>query len=564
MAYKRLGEMLLSVGIITEEQLDKALREGKAQGKRLGEVLIDSNVITERQLIDVLMLQLGVEFVDLTKTNIPTKLAQAVPKNLAKKHSVVPVKLVGNTLYIAMVDPLNFVAIEDVRSASKKRIIPMIATRKAVERAIVTLYGSEGVTRAIDEMQRTMGTQEPAEETDAAQEEDANQAAPAIRLVNSIIERAAAERASDIHMEPREDGLVIRMRIDGILHNILTVPKNLQNSVISRVKIMGDMDIAERRMPQDGRSSTRINQKDIDLRISTLPTKYGEKIVIRFLEKSEALMTSKGIGLEGKHLEMYNNLIKNANGIILIVGPTGSGKSTTMYTMVSDLNSEAINIVTLEDPIEYEISGVNQVQINEKTGMTFAFGLRSILRQDPDIIAVGEIRDRETAEIAVRAAITGHLVLSTIHTNSATATLDRLGDIGIEPYLVAGALKGVIAQRLVRRICPHCKSSYTPDEDELELMGIDPARTDRVTFYKGAGCPECMHTGYRGRAAVFEILVLNSEIKNKIRGRASHEELAEAIKRSGFSPMIDDCRKLVLNGVTTVEETKRIMHTTDD
>ncbi len=599
MAYKRLGEILLSAGMITEAQLDKALKDAKAEGKRLGEFLIDKNTITEAQLIDVLRLQLGVEFIDLTKVNIPTELTQVVPKNLAKKHSVVPVKLIGDTLYLAMADPLNFVAIEEIRSASKKRIIPMIATQKAVERTVVTLYGSEGVSRAIDELSRSIGARDEAEETarrDA--EEDSVQAAPAIRLVNSIIERAAAEHASDIHMEPREDGLVVRMRIDGVLHTILTVPKNLQSSIISRVKIMGEMDIAERRMPQDGRASIRISQKDIDLRISTLPTKYGEKIVIRFLEKSETLMTSKGIGLEGEHLTLYKDLIRNANGIILIVGPTGSGKSTTMYTMISDLNTESVNLVTLEDPIEYEISGVNQVQINEKTGMTFAYGLRSILRQDPDIISVGEIRDAETAEIAVRSAITGHLVLSTIHTNSAVATIDRLMDIGVEPYLVASALKGIIAQRLVRRICPHCRKAYKASEDELRLLGIDvPAagsdgaaglngktgglgsdgaaglnngaglageEDTGITLYKGAGCSECLHTGYRGRTAVFEILVLNTEIKNKIRGNAPHEELVDAVKRSGFKPMLDDCKRLVLDGITTVEEATRILHTTDE
>ena len=388
MAYKRLGEILTDAGVISAEQLGKALALGSEQKKRLGEVLIDNNIITEKQLIDVLKYQLGVDYIDLTKVDIPVQMAQLLPKNIARKHDVVPVRVAGDTLYVAMSDPLNFVGIEEVKSATKKRVIPMIATKSATDRAIHVLYGSENVSRAIDEMQKSMNidTVQPIGDLLESGEID-DQAAPGIRLVNSIIERGAQENASDIHMEPRENGFVIRMRIDGVLHEMFTVPQNLQSSVISRVKIMGEMDIAERRIPQDGRSHIRVRGRDIDLRISTLPTKYGEKVVIRFLEKSESLLTSDGIGLAGKLLDSYNQLIANTNGVILIAGPTGSGKTTTMYTMVNELNREEVNLVTLEDPIEYNIDGVNQVQINEKVGMTFANGLRSILRQDPDIIA---------------------------------------------------------------------------------------------------------------------------------------------------------------------------------
>ncbi len=565
MAYKRLGDILLEAGVISEEQLNASLAAGKEQKKRLGEILIENKVLTERELIDVLKYQLGVDFIDLTKVDISVQLAQILPKNLAKKHEVVPVRLAGDTLYIAMSDPLNFVAIEEVKSAAKKRVVPMIATKEATERAINTLYGNENVSRAIDEMQKSMGA-EPIQNVAVLGELDIegdDKAAPGIRLVNSIIERGAQENASDIHMEPREEGLTIRMRIDGVLRELLTVPQNLQSSVISRIKVMGDMDIAERRIPQDGRANIRVKGRDIDLRISTLPTKYGEKIVIRFLEKSAQLLSSKGIGLEGKLLENYKELISNANGVILIAGPTGSGKSTTMYTMVNDLNREEVNLVTLEDPIEYNIDGVNQVQINEKVGMTFANGLRAILRQDPDIIAVGEIRDGETAEIAMRSAITGHLVLSTIHTNSAIATLDRLVDIGVEPYLIASALKGVIAQRLVRKICPSCKESYTPSEDELLSIGLEPQKVRSISFYRGKGCPDCLNSGFRGRTAAFEMLILNSEIKQKFREKAPHHELTEAVYRSDFESMTHNCQNLVLSGVTTAQEAKRILHTTD-
>ena len=565
MAYKRLGEILTDAGVISEEQLGKALALGREQNKRLGEVLIDNKIITERQLIDVLKLQLGVDFIDLTKVDIPVQMAQLLPKNIAKKHEVVPVRATGDTLYLAMSDPLNFMAIEEVKSATKKRVIPMIATKSATNRAIHVLYGHENVSRAIDEMQKSMIVDTALQIGDFVESGDIDeQAAPGIRLVNSIIERGAQENASDIHMEPRENGFVIRMRIDGVLHELFTVPQNLQSSVISRIKIMGEMDIAERRIPQDGRSHIRVKGREIDLRISTLPTKYGEKVVIRFLEKSASLLTSDGIGLTGKLLDSYNDLMANVNGVILIAGPTGSGKTTTMYTMVSELNREEVNLVTLEDPIEYDIDGVNQVQINEKVGMTFANGLRAILRQDPDIIAVGEIRDGETAEIAMRAAITGHLVLSTIHTNSAIATLDRLLDIGVEPYLIAGALKGVIAQRLLRKICPNCKESYTPGEDELVAMGLDPNKSKDIKFYRGKGCPDCMNTGYRGRTAAFEILVLNSDIKQKIRENAPHHALEEAVYRSpNFETMIQNCLRLVLEGKTTASEAKRILYTTD-
>jgi type IV pilus assembly protein PilB len=558
MAYKRLGEILTDAGVISEEQLGKALALGREQNKRLGEVLIDNKIITERQLIDVLKLQLGVDFIDLTKVDIPVQMAQLLPKNIARKHEVVPVRATGDTLYLAMSDPLNFMAIEEVKSATKKRVIPMIATKSATNRAIHVLYGHENVSRAIDEMQKSMIVDTALQIGDFVESGDIDeQAAPGIRLVNSIIERGAQENASDIHMEPRENGFVIRMRIDGVLHELFTVPQNLQSSVISRIKIMGEMDIAERRIPQDGRSHIRVKGREIDLRISTLPTKYGEKVVIRFLEKSASLLTSDGIGLTGKLLDSYNDLMANVNGVILIAGPTGSGKTTTMYTMVSELNREEVNLVTLEDPIEYDIDGVNQVQINEKVGMTFANGLRAILRQDPDIIAVGEIRDGETAEIAMRAAITGHLVLSTIHTNSAIATLDRLLDIGVEPYLIAGALKGVIAQRLLRKICPNCKESYTPGEDELVAMGLDPNKSKDIKFYRGKGCPDCMNTGYRGRTAAFEILVLNSDIKQKIRENAPHHELEEAVYRSpNFETMIQNCLRLVLEGKTTASESQ--------
>ncbi|MBQ8519495.1 MAG: Flp pilus assembly complex ATPase component TadA [Agathobacter sp.] len=565
MKYWRLGDLLVSSGVITEEQLELALRMQKEemQGKRLGTVLIESGIITENQLIETLQMQLGVEFIDLNNTAIPPEMAQVLPKNIAKKHMVIPIKVVRNELYLAMVDPLNFITIEEVQSATRKKVIPVIATTAAMERAVLNLYSNEGAARAIEEMKKDNVGEvsfEPQKDSVAHIEDDAN-SAPTIRLVNSIIERAVTEQASDVHIEPREDEVMVRMRIDGMMRNVFTVPKELQSSVISRLKIMGNMDISQHRIPLDGRCNVRIRQQDIDLRISTLPTIYGEKTVLRLLKKAEGLLTMEGIGLRGENMELFQKLIhNNTEGVILIVGPTGSGKSSTMYTMVKDLNNEEVNLITLEDPVEYNINGVNQVQINEKAGLTFANALRAVLRQDPDIIGVGEIRDGETAEIALRAAMTGHLVLSTIHTNDAKSSIDRLLGIGVEPYLIAGSVKGIISQRLVRRICPRCKTAYTPDETETKFLKLPSNKN--YTFYRGQGCSDCFYTGYRGRMAVFEILVFNSDIKRAI-STNDPVALEKAIADSGFTPILENCRELVLDGVTSAKEVSRAVSRTD-
>ena len=381
MAYMRLGDLLLSSGVISHEQLERALELQKESKERLGDVLVQSGIITEQQLIEALKIQLGVEFVDLTAVSIPVELAKYVPRTLAKKYCVVPVKLVRDTLYLAMSDPLDFIAQEEVKAASRKRVIPMIATHRATEQAISRLYGSEGTARVIEEMKREAGSAGPdIVPAQLAKDSDSSEGAPTIRFVNSLIERAFTERASDIHLEPQEGEMVVRMRIDGLLRRVLTVPAELQSTVISRLKIMGGMDIAERKVPQDGHAMLRVKGSEIDLRISSMPTVYGEKIVLRLLNKTSQLLSRDAIGLEGEDLEYYQTLLRNTGGVILLVGPTGSGKSTTMCVMLRDLAREEVNIVTLEDPVEYYIPGVSQCQINEKTGMTFAGGLRAILR----------------------------------------------------------------------------------------------------------------------------------------------------------------------------------------
>ena len=559
-AYMRLGDLLISAGVIRPEQLNDALAIQKKTRERLGDVLINNGIITEQQLIEALQMQLGVDFVDLTAVSIPLELARFVPRSIAKKYCVVPVKLQKDELYVAMSDPLNFEAQEEVKSASHKQVVPMIATRRAVEQAIATLYGNEGTARAIEEMKREAGSNQadivPVQMSRAVDNGAAE--APTIRFVNSVIERAITERASDIHLEPQEGEMVVRMRIDGVLRRIFTVPANLQATVIARLKIMGGMNIAERKIPQDGRAMVTAKDKEIDLRISSIPTIYGEKIVLRLLDKSSGHINRKTIGLEGEDEKKYDRLLKNSSGVILIVGPTGSGKSTTMCAMIQELCNEQTNIMTLEDPVEYNIPGANQCQINEKTGMTFAAGLRSILRQDPDVISVGEIRDGETASIAVRAAITGHLVISTLHTNDAVSTISRLVDIGVEPYMISSALRGVVSQRLVRKICPHCRKAYTPTEEEKRMVGI--AENEDVTFYKGEGCQECGRTGYRGRRGVFEILTLDAALRREVANNASSEELTKTALENGFVTMKDNCRRLVLEGVTTVAEAAKAIN----
>jgi len=542
--------MLMSQGYITEEQLAEALVRQKANGKRLGQELIDDGYITEDQLIDTLRVQLGIDYIDLSKTDIDPAMSKYVPKALAKKEVIVPVRVSRDTLFLAMADPLNFVALEEAHDTSKKKIVPMIATRAAIDHAINVLYGNEGAAEAMAQMRAEAGFTQ--DEIKTADETEENADAPTIRLVNSIIERAVNEKASDIHVEPTEDEMIIRMRIDGRLHKVLTVPKDLRDAVVSRLKVMGRMNIVEKRVPQDGRAMIRLKDHEIDLRLSTLPTIYGEKVVVRLLGTEGQMLTRKGIGIPESENKKLDKLLANTSGVIMIVGPTGSGKSSTMYALMQELLSESTNLITLEDPVEYHIAGATQVQINEKVGLTFASGLRSILRQDPDIICVGEIRDGETAEIAMRAAMTGHLVITTIHTEDAVSAIDRLKDMGVAPYLISAGLRGIISQRLLRRVCTHCKEEYTPDEGKIELSKIRnyPGRK----FYHGRGCDYCYGSGYRGRIGVFEVLTMNDELRHCITSGGDKQEFTRLAEQTDYVPMLRNADDLVEQGITTVEE----------
>ena len=548
----RLGDMLVSLNMITEEQLQQALADQKEKHKRLGEMLIEDGFITEAQLIDTLRVQLGIDYIDLSKTDIDPTMSRYVPKALAKKSLIVPVRVAKGNLFLAMADPLNFFALEDAQNASKMRIIPMIASTAAVEHSISVLYGNEGAAEAIAQMREEAGITDDQINNAVNVQESEEESGPTIRLVNSIIERAHVEHASDIHIEPSKGDMIIRMRIDGTLHKILTVPRDIMDSVISRIKIMSRLDIVERRVPQDGRAVLRVKGADVDMRVSTLPTIYGEKIVIRILGSERSMLNRAAIGMPEAENRKLDRLLALTSGVIMIVGPTGSGKSSTMYTLVQELLSEATNLITLEDPVEYNIDGATQVQINEKVGLTFASGLRAILRQDPDIICVGEIRDGETAGIAVQAAITGHLVLSTLHTYDAPSSVARLVDMGIEPYMVSSALLGIIAQKLARRLCVECKEPYSPDQNERISLGLDP--NEEITLYRKKGCEKCNKKGYKGRIAVHEIMLLTTTLKRAITEGKSTDEIREMAVAEGMIPMKENVRRDVLQGLTSYEE----------
>lgn len=554
MKNKRLGEMLVDAHILSQDKVEEAIKLQANTGKRLGAVLLENGYITETQLIDVLKIQLGIDFIDVNKETIDPSMASIVPKSIAEQYHVVPIKLEKDKLILAMEDPLNFRALEAVKQITKYKVTPYIAYASAVERAILVLYENEGASIAIEQMKQERGIdatfEEVAKQSDVASK---SSAAPTVKLVNSILERSLAEGASDIHIEPRENDMVVRIRVDGRLNQMLTIPKGLQDAVISRFKIMSEMNITEHRIPQDGRAQMTSSDGDVvDLRLSSLPTIYGEKIVIRILTRDKNSLTRTGIGITEKDNERFSRILKNSSGLIMIVGPTGSGKTSTLYTMIEELKSETVNMISLEDPVEFQIEGVTQVAINEKIGLTFASALRSCLRQDPDIISIGEIRDGETASIALRAAMTGHLVLTTVHTEDAVSAIDRLRDLGVEPYLIGGSLRGIVSQRLVRKICPNCREEYTPDPEIIDLAGINPLNKH---FYKGKGCYMCFDSGYKGRTGVFEILTIDSFLRDQISKGINGNELRKLVsERGNFTPMIVNGRDLVEKGVTTVDE----------
>ncbi|GAA0179250.1 ATPase, T2SS/T4P/T4SS family [Clostridium sediminicola] len=550
---KRLGDLLVQSGKLTEEQLHEELNKQMTSKLKLGKQLIHDNILTEDDIIEVLKVQLGMERVYLEEMKLDKKAIRMIPEGLAKKYNMIPIGFVESSIIIAMSDPLNIFAYDDVSLVTGLGVKAVIASEGDIENAIGKQYSSEYVEKAAEELSKTNASK--IEETLIIENEEVKNA-PVVKLVDSIIDNAIKARASDIHIEPNERYIKIRYRVDGTLREVLRTPKENLAALVTRIKILAGLDIAEKRIPQDGRIITVFKRIKIDLRVSVLPTVHGEKIVIRILLKNNNLLNKEKLGMSEYDMMKLGNMIKSPYGIILVTGPTGSGKSTTLYTVLSELNKPDINIITVEDPVEYMMEGINQVNVNNKAGLTFASGLRAILRQDPDIVMIGEIRDRETAEIAVRSAITGHLVLSTIHTNDASAAIVRLMDMGVDAYLIAAAISGVVAQRLVKVICPKCKEEYIASEYEKNIIGIE---RDKLTkLYRGVGCSHCGNTGYSGRTGIYEIMEIDEKIRQAIQNGADMSVINKLNRQNGIKTLKESCAKLVLKGVTTVEELAKV------
>jgi general secretion pathway protein E len=560
-AAKSLEAFLIDQGAVSAETVEKA-RERQRDGKGLGDVLQEMGAIDPRTWAQALADHFGLPFNErLPEDSEIVELIGPLPINFAKRCLLLPVAKDGETVVVATADPANIGALDDLRLLLRKPIRVFVAPGPVVIDAINRVYdmASGSASELMDDLDQErldLVATDLEEPRDLLESDDE---APIIRLVNSLLFQAAKDRASDIHIEPFERSLAVRFRIDGILYDIISPPKRFQPIVISRVKIMAGLNIAEKRLPQDGRIRIRLAGKDIDIRVSIVPTAFGERVVMRLLDKSTTVLHLEELGLVGQKHDTVSKLIKQSHGILLVTGPTGSGKTTTLYAALSKINTTDKNIITIEDPIEYQLHGVGQIQVNPKIELTFASGLRSILRQDPDVIMVGEIRDLETAEIAIQAALTGHLVFSTLHTNDSFGAMTRLLDMGIEPFLVSSSVMGVMAQRLVRRVCSNCRESYQPSREELEEIGITPQRAAGQTVYKpGPGCPQCKRTGYRGRTGIHELLVVDDEIRGLVMKNADAAMIRRAATAKGMTTLRQDGADKVLEGITTVEEVLRV------
>jgi type IV pilus assembly protein PilB len=565
---RRLGDLLVREGLIDNEQLARALQEQKGSNDKLGSILVKLSFVTEENLIAFLSRQYGIQSITLSQMDIDPDVIKLVPEQIARKYEVLPVKLQGNTLTLAMGDPTNVFALDDVGFMTNLQVIPAVASQAAIRQAIDRAYDSKGggIAEIVSEMEGAAADVElvegdeeaAASKVDVFELKESADEAPVVRLINMILVDAIRRGASDIHLEPYEKVFRVRFRVDGVLHEIMTPPKRLEAALTSRVKIMASLDIAERRLPQDGRIKLRFNQREIDFRVSTLPTIYGEKTVMRILDKDSLQLDLTMLGFDSWSLEQFTKAIHNPYGMILITGPTGSGKTTTLYSAIHTINSPDINIMTAEDPVEYNLRGVNQVQINEEIGRTFAAALRAFLRQDPDVILVGETRDLETAQIGIRAALTGHLVLTTLHTNDCPSTVARLLDMGIPPFLVSSSLTLILAQRLGRKVCKDCKQPYDADEEILVPYGHIPQGLGKISFYKGKGCATCNFTGMKGRVAIYEVMPINQDIRDLIIRNAPAVEIGEAAQRQGMKTLRQNALQKVIEGGMTIEEVLRV------
>ena len=549
-----LGQMLLKHHVITEKELKEALEYQKKKNIRIGSALLELGYIEEEELAGFLSQQLGIPSIVLKKTKIPDEMLKLLPPDYMKKHLVVPVEKRGSTLVVAMVDPTDQGVINEISFITGLRVEPVVAPEKSIREFLEERLGGELEIEKLIPKEMLEEEEEIEFVEEKKEEEEEVEEAPIVKFVNYIIMDALKKRASDIHIEPYEDFLRIRFRIDGVLHEVMNPPLKIKNALVSRIKIMSNLNIAEKRLPQDGRFKLKIKDREVDFRVSTLPTIYGEKVVIRILDKEGLKWNLSELGFEEDQLNLFRKAIRMPYGMVLVTGPTGSGKTTTLYSAILELNKTDVNISTVEDPVEYNLPGINQVQVNESIGLTFASALRSFLRQDPDIIMVGEIRDLETAEISVKAALTGHLVFSTLHTNDAPSTVERLVDMGVEPFLVASSVNLVMAQRLVRVICENCKEEVKPDPALVEEVGIDPKE---FRFFKGKGCKECNNTGYRGRIGIYELMEITPEIREAIIKRESSSVIREIARKNGMRTLRESGLLKVKRGITTLEEVIR-------
>jgi type IV pilus assembly protein PilB len=552
---KQLGQILIELGMITPEQLDTALEEHRRTPKSIGRVLIDMGMIKEGDLVRALAEQVGLEFVDLSEYPVDPTATTLLPEALARRYRAIPIGERDGKLLVAMSDPANVYALDDIRTITSRDVQPLVATAADVEQAIQKYAGMDGQVEALASV-AAEAIEGEEEEMEAALED-----APIVKLVNAIMTQAVGDRASDVHIEPAERNVRIRFRVDGVLHEPMPpAPKNIQGGLISRLKVMAELNIAEKRLPQDGRIGMKVGGKQLDLRVATLPTVYGEKVVIRVLDKSNALLKLEDLGFMEESYKQFARSFKKPYGAILVTGPTGSGKSTTMYSTLNILNEVDKNIITVEDPVEYRLAGVNQIQVNPKAGLTFASALRSILRADPDIVLIGEVRDRETAMIAVEAALTGHLVLSSLHTNDAPSAITRLTEMGVETFLVASAIDAVVAQRLGRILCERCKEAYQPEVVELEQAGFPEWLWPEITeLFRPAGCAACANTGYRGRMGMYEVMPMTEELERLTVERASAEQIKAVAIEQGMITLRDDGLEKVRMGLTSIEEVARVV-----
>jgi|LAHS01.1.fsa_nt_gb type IV pilus assembly protein PilB len=550
----KIGEILLKHKKIIHEQLSEALKLQSTNNKKLGEILMEKGYISETTLLRALSEQLNIEVVNLDNYHVNTDAVRLLSEKTAKRTCSVPLKHWEDRILVAMEDPLNIFYIEDIESETGRIAETVLASKTQIMDSIEKYMGRRNAEKAVEDFDKEKSANEELGEAELEDISVTN--SPVVRLINSLISQALKMDASDIHIEPLENRIRVRVRVDGELQEILTPSKHTQSAIVTRVKIIAGMNIAEKRLPQDGRIEMKIDNYIVDLRISVLPTAYGEKIVMRILDRNNFLKTKEELGFTQSNMEKFNALLEVPNGIILASGPTGSGKTTTLYAALYELNKLNKNIITIEDPVEYKIEGINQVQVNTKAGLLFSTGLRSILRQDPNIIMVGEIRDEETAEIAVRAAITGHMVISTIHTNDAVSTIMRLQDMGVKPFLVAASLRGIVAQRLVKRICINCREEYKANESEKKLLEFK----GDVVLQRGRGCPKCYYTGYSGRIAIHEILNIDKAIRDAIQNEKNNDEITAIAEVLGMKTLKDNCRELVLSGITTIDEFSQVIY----